>query len=233
MFRWFSRWQVQRRARLLARTSVPFRPVLEALESRDLPSAGGLRECLGRVAAPVAVKDPGFDVTLQATPDDPRYTNGSLWGMNKIQAPAAWERLLVDAAVIGGRERWARRLKGLEAEFRLRLDQLEAEGDPRRLHLERDLQRLGHLQRFALPVIDLLACWPRQATWKDWLGLLADLASRALRAPDSVLAVLADLQPMEEVGPVGLDEVRGVLEERLSFLQREPEGRRRELLFPR
>ncbi len=36
-------------------------------------------------------------------------------------APSAWEKLLVDAAVIGGRDRWARRLHGLEREFELRL----------------------------------------------------------------------------------------------------------------
>ena len=33
----------------------------------------------------------------------------------------------MDAAVIGGRDRWARRLKGLEREFELRLEELEDE----------------------------------------------------------------------------------------------------------
>ncbi len=34
-----------------------------------------------------------------------------------LRAPKRWERLLVDAAVVGGRDRWARRLSGLEAEL--------------------------------------------------------------------------------------------------------------------
>ena len=38
------------------------------------------------------------------------------------RAPASWEKLLVDAAVIGGRDRWRRRLRGLEREFELRLE---------------------------------------------------------------------------------------------------------------
>src|SRR5262249_26715607 len=39
-----------------------------------------------------------------------------------VTAPSAWEQLLVDAAVINGRDRWQRRLNGLEAEFALRLE---------------------------------------------------------------------------------------------------------------
>ena len=44
-----------------------------------------------------------------------------------LRAPWKWERLLVDSAVIGGRERWSRRLTGLAAEQRVRLDELRAE----------------------------------------------------------------------------------------------------------
>ena len=40
-------------------------------------------------------------------------------------APSAWEKLLVDAAVIGGRDRWARRLRGLERELELQIAALE------------------------------------------------------------------------------------------------------------
>jgi hypothetical protein len=36
------------------------------------------------------------------------------------RTPAAWERLLVDAAVIGGPDRWAARLDGLREEFHRR-----------------------------------------------------------------------------------------------------------------
>src|SRR5262249_16004667 len=34
-------------------------------------------------------------------------------------APSRWEQLLVDAAVIDGRDRWVRRLRGLEREFEM------------------------------------------------------------------------------------------------------------------
>ena len=44
----------------------------------------------------------------------------------------------------------------------------------------------------------------------------------ALRAPAGVRAVLAELAPMASVGPVGLDEVRDVLADRLATLRAEP-----------
>lgn len=143
-----------------------------------------------------------------------------------LRAPFGWEKLLVDAAVIGGRERWARRLAGLESEYRLQLAELEDEGDPRREHLEKQIERLGHLQRFALPVIEFLGSLPQSARWKEWLERLTELAGMTLRRPESVLSVLNELQPMDEVGPADLDEVRSVLAETLSFLQREPPSRR-------
>ncbi len=143
-----------------------------------------------------------------------------------LRAPFDWEKLLVDAAVIGGRDRWSRRLRGLEAEFRLQLEELRDEDAPRREHIERQLQRLGNLERFALPVIEFLGSLPKTALWKEWLAKLAELARMVLRRPDSVLSVLSELQPMGEVGPVTLDEIRGVLSESLRFLQPEPQFRR-------
>ena len=89
-----------------------------------------------------------------------------------LRAPWKWERLLVDSAVIGGRERWSRRLTGLAAEQRLRLDELRAEepDSPRLALIERDLANLEHLERFALPIIERLAALPAQATWGEWIG---------------------------------------------------------------
>jgi len=139
-----------------------------------------------------------------------------------LQSPAAWEKLLVDAAVIGGRERWARRLRGLEAEFRVRLADLGQKEEGRRQHLEREIGRLKNLERFALPLIDRLAALPPRAAWGDWIAHLSALAEAALRRPESVLSVLGELQAMADVGPVGLDEVSGVLGDRLRFLRREP-----------
>jgi ATP-dependent helicase/nuclease subunit B len=135
----------------------------------------------------------------------------------------AWEKLLVDAAVVGGRERWQRRLKGLEQEFRLKLAALKEED---RGHIERRLTQLQNLEQFALPLIDTLASLPAKAAWGEWLDRLADVARTALRTPETVLSVLAELEPMSEVGPVDLDEVFAVLSDRLRFLRREPPPRR-------
>jgi ATP-dependent helicase/nuclease subunit B len=139
-------------------------------------------------------------------------------------SPSAWEKLLVDAAVIGGRERWARRLHGLERELELRLAALEREDDGK--HLARQLDQLRQFEQFALPLIETLDALPVKAHWAEWLESLAALARRALRNPEGVLSVLAEFEPMGEVGPAALDEVAQVLGERLGFLRRDPPDRR-------
>ena len=142
-------------------------------------------------------------------------------------APSAWEKLLVDAAVIGGRDRWARRLRGLEREFELRLEALEREDDdPSRKHVLRQLDQLRQFEQFALPLIETLDALPVQALWKDWLESLDALARRALKTPEPVLSVLAEFEPMGEVGPATLEEVAEVLGGRLGFLRRDPPDRR-------
>ena len=156
---------------------------------------------------------------LDPDPDPAENEDAAVIG-GTLQSPAAWEKLLVDAAVIGGRDRWARRLRGLEAEFRVRLADLGQKEEGRRPHLEREIARLRNLERFALPLIDRL---PARG---DWIDHLTALAAAALRRPESVLSVLAELQAMADVGPVGLDEVSGVLSDRLRFLRREPPLRR-------
>lgn len=143
-----------------------------------------------------------------------------------MYAPSGWEKLLVDAAVIGGRERWARRLDGLEREFELRIGELADEDEGRRAHAERQLARLRTLKEFALPLIAMLDALPGSAPWKDWLEALPPLARAALRNPDGVLSALAEFEPMSAVGPVTIEEVAEVLGERLRFLRQEPQGRR-------
>ncbi len=143
-----------------------------------------------------------------------------------IATPLAWEKLLVDAAVIGGYERWARRLRGLENEFRIQLASLTAEEQAERERLERELERLANLENFALPLIEDLHALPKAADWREWIAALSNLAARALVNPEPVLAVLSELRPMAEVGPVDLDEVYGVLAERLRVLRLEPPHRR-------
>jgi ATP-dependent helicase/nuclease subunit B len=143
-----------------------------------------------------------------------------------VRAPAAWEKLLVDAAVIGGRERWQRRLQGLEREFELRLTMLERDDQPARDAVDRKLTQLRGLKEFALPLIALLDALPHQAHWKEWIERLGELARAALRRPEPVLAMLAEFEPMGDVGPAMLEEVAEVLSDRLRFLRSEPPERR-------
>jgi ATP-dependent helicase/nuclease subunit B len=126
-------------------------------------------------------------------------------------APRRWEQYLVDAAVIGGRARWERRLRGLEAEW-----ELNAEENAERL------AQLRNLREFALPLVETLGSLPKAADWEEWLAALGDLARRALRSPEEVLATLAEFEPMGDVGPATLEEVIEVLSDRLRFLRSEP-----------
>ncbi len=123
-----------------------------------------------------------------------------------VRAPWRWERLLVEAAVIGGRDRWTRRLDGLAARLVLEATVAPSEG---RARAQADLVEL---RRFAEPLLDTLAALPAHAAWGPWLDCLAALATCALRRPDRVLSVLAALAPMRDVGPVELREVQLVLE---------------------
>ena len=197
-------------------------------------SASRFAEYLSLGQVPAA----GFDSAEKWVPaDDEMLTSESTPGPEEsaepeveesavVHAPAAWEKLLVDAAVIGGRDRWQRRLRGLSREFELRLETLERDDDPRREHLVRRLGQLRQLESFALPLIETLAALPASAHWKEWIAELSTLARAALRRPEPVLAVIAEFEPMGDVGPAGIEEVAGVLSERLRFLRRDPPQRR-------
>ena len=147
-----------------------------------------------------------------------------------LRAPWKWDRLLVESAVIGGIGRWQRRLDGLARELALRSEEAAREDEdpesPRRRAIDRDRRNLQHLMRFALPVIERLAELPDQASWAAWLEALEGLAPRVLAHPERVLAVLGELRPMAQVGPVALGEVRDVLSERLTELRDDPPPRR-------
>jgi ATP-dependent helicase/nuclease subunit B len=145
-----------------------------------------------------------------------------------LRAPWKWESLLVESAVIGGSDRWARRLNGLAAEYDLKIRELASEqpDSPRSARLQRERQNLAHLRRFVLPLIEAMSAWPKHATWGDWLQRLEAFAPRVLRRPEFVLRVLADLRPMAAVGPVTLAEVRDVLADRLAALEVEPPAHR-------
>jgi len=145
-------------------------------------------------------------------PDTAPVTGGTL------RAPHRWERLLVDAAVIGGIDRWQRRLDGLAAAFKLELDAVEEPESAWAQAIRRKMADLESLTSYALPLLEELESLHQSAVWGAWLDRLSALATRALRRPDRVLSVLAELAPMEPVGPVDLREVRLVLSRRLTEL---------------
>jgi ATP-dependent helicase/nuclease subunit B len=149
-----------------------------------------------------------------------------------LRAPWRWERLLVESSVIGGKDRWKKRIEGLEAELRLRRKELVDEGEETRVAvIDGQLRDIGHLREFALPLIDELAALPDQANWEEWLTHLRNLAQAALRNPDRVLETLAELEPMSPIGPVDLNEVQLVLTPRLRELAVAPPRRRYGCVF--
>src|SRR5271156_5792043 len=84
------------------------------------------------------------------------------------RAPWRWERLLVDAAVIGSSERWHKRLAGLGNELAARRKTI-ADDDAHAASLERRILDLAHLGEVAMPILSMLEAAPRGATWGDWL----------------------------------------------------------------
>ncbi len=200
--------------------------------AREGCSATGFAEYLSLGQAP-ALDPEGAPVRSEpewAAPDDDALPDPgdavapAARGETPLVLPYRWERLMVDAAVVGGRDRWARRLRGLETECRIQL--AGEEDDAHRARLERKLEQLDRLQRFALPIVEMLAALPKRAAWSEWIDALTELALTALRDPDGVLATLNELWPMRDVGPAGLDEIAGALGDRLRFLRREPPGTR-------
>jgi ATP-dependent helicase/nuclease subunit B len=146
-----------------------------------------------------------------------------------LRAPWKWEYLIVESAVIGGdADRWRRRLDGLARTYQHQIRELRREEpeSPRLRRLERDLLNLGHLRKFALPIITRLAGWPQTATWGEWIDHLDGIAPLVLRKPARVQRVLASLRPMAAIGPISLAEARGVLADRLLSLEIGPPARR-------
>jgi CRISPR/Cas system-associated exonuclease Cas4 (RecB family) len=144
----------------------------------------------------------------------------------QLRAPRRWERFLVEAAVIGGRERWRRRIDGLANDLRLKLVELANEDEARATIVARTLEDLNAFAGYALPLIDALDDLPPSALWGEWLDQLSALATRALRQPDRVLSVLSELAPMASVGPVTLEEVLLVLSDLLLQVAVPPPNQR-------
>lgn len=149
-----------------------------------------------------------------------------------LRAPQFWERLLVDAAVIGGLDRWKRRLDGHDKQLELDAAHARKKGlDALEGRAMRDRDSLASLRAFALPLLEALDALPREAPWGEWIERLSAVAARALRRPERVQRVLAELAPMAGVGPVVLSEVRIVLERRLLELVEPPAASRDGRLF--
>jgi CRISPR/Cas system-associated exonuclease Cas4 (RecB family) len=169
------------------------------------------------------------DPSAETEDDREIVTGDAATALGSLRAPRLWERLLVDAAVIGGLGRWQARLAGLRHKLVLDLEELRRRDpdDARSKAVERDIAALDSLRGYALPLLADLAdlAPPKQAAWGEWIDRLQALATRTLRHPERVLSVLAELCPMAEVGPVDLHEVRLVLERRLTDLAVPPTDR--------
>ena len=143
-----------------------------------------------------------------------------------LRAPWKWERLIVEASVVGGDpERWRRRLRGLREGYDAQVKEERLREDPespKLASLERNRDNLAHLAHFAIPIVETLASWPMQATWGEWLERFGELAPRVLRSPARVLRVLGELRAMSAIGPVALEEARDVLAERLRTFDEQP-----------
>lgn len=172
-----------------------------------------------------------FDQQTTTAPEQVQDPKAAPSVEGSLRAPWRWEQLLVEAAVIGGKDRWERRLEGLAEELRLRRREVADEDETRAEMLERQLGDLAHLREFALPVIGTLASLPGHAFWGEWIERLRSLAVIALREPDNVLATLSELEPAGPVGPVDLDEVQLVLGPRLRDLVVPPPPRRYGAVF--
>ena len=102
----------------------------------------------------------------------------------QLRAPRRWERLLVEAAVIGGRDRWRRRIDGLTNELRRKLAELGGEDETQAAALARTLDDLAAFAGYALPLIDELDSLPAEARWGEWLdrlGSACDASPQAAR----------------------------------------------------
>ena len=117
----------------------------------------------------IAAPAPGADADLADLAADPvPVVEGAL------RAPWRWERLLVDASVIGNRERWERRLGGFSAELELRRSELK-DDDAHAAVLDRQTSRSQASGRRGDPADFRTRGAPPRATWGEWLGHLRAL----------------------------------------------------------
>ncbi|HTU48500.1 MAG TPA: PD-(D/E)XK nuclease family protein [Bryobacteraceae bacterium] len=151
------------------------------------------------------------------------------WDESGPSLPVIGERLLVDAAVIGGQQRWQTRLQGLTSELHHRYSRCEDDGDRQRI--EKRIKEVETFSQFAFPKIERLASLPKDAVWSEWLPALHELADESLRRPQELHELLGQLAPLGEIGPVGLEQVLRVLAPRLSSSRKSSDGARYGKIF--
>ena len=159
-----------------------------------------------------------------ARPDPGGGTNGN-GEAPAFVAPRRWERLILDSEVIGGLDRWERRL----ARFadRLAADEEAEEDESKREYVRLRREDLGRLTATALPLLRRLDAFPTpHARFSEWAAHLEGLARAALLHPEGVLECLAETDPMRDVDEVSLEEVRESLARRLSEVVTRSRGNR-------
>lgn len=149
------------------------------------------------------------------------------------RSPWRWEAILNDAQVIGGADRWTRRLQGHREQLRIRAEAAfdDDPSSPRHEALRRQVTWTDELIAFAVDVVEEMASWPSTDDWGGWIARLQALAPRVLFRPDRVLATLAELQPLAGIAGVRLAEVRDVLRDRLTHLPVPPPAHRYGCVF--
>ena len=195
----------------------------EYLSLAQVPDADRPREDESTIAADAELAPVPLESDLEVERDAPSVESTDVSDPVPViegtaRAPWRWERLLVDAAVIGSADRWRTRLAGLGNELKARLAEV-GDDEAHAASIKRRILDLAHLGEVAIPILSMLEAAPRDATWADWLKFLRALVDLAIRDREPVLAALAELEPMTPVGPVGLDEVQLVLNDRLGRLE--------------
>jgi hypothetical protein len=128
-----------------------------------------------------------------------------------------WERFLSDAAVVGGKDRWERRLHGLAEELHREHGAAQDETDKDRIAAR--INDLDDFSGFALPLIQRLAALPARANWDGWLQQLHELSEVSLKDSETVEGLLDQLAPMSEIGPLDIDDVLRVLSNHLNTIR--------------
>jgi ATP-dependent helicase/nuclease subunit B len=135
--------------------------------------------------------------------------------LSLAQAPSVrshgWERLIVNASVVGGLSRWRRRLEALR---------INPDNKPERV------KQIEELENFALPLLEKLSVLPTQATWGEWLEHIADLAESFIRTPQKLLEFFDELTPLSLIGPVDLQEIITLLDQHLRTFRETSDGAR-------